>query len=158
MTEVAPKLAATPPVSLQGGIKDFISSFDAKKIATSSGKNEAAGKLALLEKDFGPKLKDKGLNLNDLIKQAGGALGQDIDVGSISAGIATDSAAAASFLSGTGEGSLTGELSSAFGISTGDASNLAGGLTGGTNPLTNFGSIGDKLGLGGGLCFKVQKI
>ena len=46
MTEVAPKLAATPPVSLQGGIKDFISSFDAKKIATSSGKNEAAGKLA----------------------------------------------------------------------------------------------------------------
>ena len=150
MTEVAPKLAATPPVSLQGGIKDFISSFDAKKIATSSGKNEAAGKLALLEKDFGPKLKDKGLNLNDLIKQAGGALGQDIDVGSISAGIATDSAAAASFLSGTGEGSLTGELSSAFGISTGDASNLAGGLTGGTNPLTNFGSIGDKLGLGSG--------
>jgi hypothetical protein len=150
MTEVAPKLAAIPPVSLQGGIKDFISNFDAKKIATPSGKNEAAGKLALLEKDFGPKLKDKGLNLNDLIKQAGGALGQDIDTNAISAGIATDSAAAASFLSGTGEGSLTGELSSAFGISTGDASNLAGGLTGGTNPLTNFGSIGDKLGLGGG--------
>ena len=68
MTEVAPKLAATPPVSLQAGIKDFISGFDAKKIATPSGKNEAASKLALLEKDFGPKLKDKGLNLNDFYK------------------------------------------------------------------------------------------
>ena len=44
MTEVAPKLAATPPVSLQGGIKDFISGFDAKKLATPSGKNEAASK------------------------------------------------------------------------------------------------------------------
>ena len=151
MTEVAPKLAAIAPVSLQGGIKDFISGFDAKKLATPSGKNEAASKLALLEKDFGPKLKDKGLTLNDLIKQAGGALGQDIDVSSINAGIAKDSADAASFLSGTGSGSLTGELTSALGGTGSAGSNLLGGLTGGgTNPLTNFGSIGDKLGLGGG--------
>ena len=151
MTEVAPKLASVSPVSLQAGIKDFISGFDAKKIATPSGKNEAASKLALLEKDFGPKLKDKGLTLNDLIKQAGGALGQDIDVSSINAGIAKDSADAASFLSGTGSGSLTGELTSALGGTGSAGSNLLGGLTGGgTNPLTNFGSIGDKLGLGGG--------
>ena len=151
MTEVAPKLAAIPPVSLQGGIKDFISGFDAKKLATPSGKNEAASKLALLEKDFGPKLKDKGLTLNDLIKKAGVALGQDIDVSSINAGITKDVGAAASFLSGTGTGSLTGELTSALGGTGSAGNNLLGGLTGGgTNPLTNFGSIGDKLGLGGG--------
>ena len=153
MTEVAPKLAAIAPVSLQAGIKDFIGSFDAKKIATPNGKNQAASKLALLEKDFGPKLKEKGLTLNDLIKKTGGALGLDIDTSSINAGIAKDSADAASFLSGTGSGSLTGELSSAFGGAynalTGGTSALTGGLTGSVQE-NNAGLLSTVTSLTGG--------
>ena len=153
MTEVAPKLAAIAPVSLQAGIKDFIGSFDAKKLATPNGKNQAASKLALLEKDFGPKLKEKGLTLNDLIKKTGGALGLDIDTSSINAGIAKDSADAASFLSGTGSGSLTGELSSAFGGAynalTGGTSALTGGLTGSVQE-NNAGLLSTVTSLTGG--------
>ena len=151
MTEVAPKLAANAPVSLQGGIKDFINGFDPKKLGTPSGKNEAASKLALLEKDFGPKLKDKGLTLNDLIKKAGGALGQDIDVSSLNAGITKDVGAAASFLSGTGTGSLTGELTSALGGIGSAGSNLLGGLTGGTSTALTGGLSSLTGGLTGGL-------
>ena len=153
MTEVAPKLAAIAPVSLQGGIKDFIGSFDAKKLATPNGKNQAASKLALLEKDFGPKLKEKGLTLNDLIKKTGGALGLDIDTSSINAGLTDATGKAASFISGTGSDSLTGELTSAFGGAstalTGGTSALTGGLTGSVQE-NNAGLLSTVTSLTGG--------
>ena len=136
ITDVTPKLPASPNISLQGGIKDFLSGFNA---STTKGLSAAKSKLALLKKDFGSELEEKGFSLNDLLSKAGAASGVNIDANVLSAGIAKDSAAATSFLSGSGEDSLTGELSSALGISTSTASNLTGALTGGgTTSLTSL--------------------
>lgn len=57
----------------------------------------------------------------------------EVDTGAISSQLSGDIAKAQSFLSGSGDGSLTGELSKAFGSNLGDLSNLSSKLPTGSS-------------------------
>jgi hypothetical protein len=70
----------------------------------------------------------------DLTSSINKALGS-IDTGAIQSGLSSDIGKAQNFLSGSGDGSLTGELSKAFGSNIGDLGNISSKLTGGTNEL-----------------------
>ena len=112
---LAVDLPEAKPVNLQSEITSLINDVDRK---TAQGITSFNAKVAELKKDFGGALEKKGLDLDKLIDEGTTKLGKDI-------GAATD------FLTGTGEGSLTGELTQAFGLS-GESVNLSsgGGLSG----------------------------
>jgi len=107
---LAVDLPESKPVNLQSEITSLINDVDRK---TAQGIAAFNAKVAALKKDFGGALSDKGLDLDKLIDEGTTKLGKDIS-------------AATDFLTGTGEGSLTGELTQAFGLS-GESVNISSG-------------------------------
>ena len=107
---LAPDLPESKPVNLQSELTSLINDVDRK---TAQGIATFNAKVAELKKDFGGALSDKGLDLDKLIDEGTTKLGKDIS-------------AATDFLTGTGEGSLTGELTQALGLS-GESVNLSSG-------------------------------
>ena len=107
---LAVDLPEAKPVNLQSEITSLINDVDRK---TAQGIAAFNAKVAALKKDFGGALSDKGLDLDKLIDEGTTKLGKDIS-------------AATDFLTGTGEGSLTGELTQAFGLS-GESVNISSG-------------------------------
>ncbi len=75
-----------------------------------------------------------GSNLSGSISAALG----NIDTNAIQSGLSNDIGKAQNFLSGSGDGSLTGELSKAFGSNIGELGSISNSLTGGTNNLAGI--------------------
>ena len=107
---LAVDLPEAKPVNLQSELTSLINDVDR---TTAQGIASFNAKVAELKKDFGGALRDKGLDLDKLIDEGTTKLGKDIS-------------AATDFLTGTGEGSLTGELTQAFGLS-GESVNISSG-------------------------------
>jgi hypothetical protein len=120
---LAVDLPEAKPVNLQSEITSLINDIDK---TTAEGIASFNAKVAELKKDFGGALGDKGLDLDKLIDEGTTKLGKDIS-------------AATDFLTGTGEGSLTGELTSAFGLS-GESVNLSsgGGIAGVSGNISEY--------------------
>ena len=110
LDELAVDLPEAKPVNLQSEITSLINDVDR---TTAEGIAAFNAKVAELKKDFGEAIGDKGLDLDKLIDEGTTKLGKDIQ-------------AASDFLTGTGEGTLTGELTQALGLG-GDTVNLSSG-------------------------------
>jgi len=139
---LAVDLPEAKPVNLQSEITSLINDVDR---TTAEGIASFNAKVAELKKDFGGALGDKGLDLDKLIDEGTTKLGKDIS-------------AATDFLTGTGEGSLTGELTSAFGLS-GETVNLSsgGGIAGVSGNISEYVAPTTTV-TGGNLCDLVPNL
>ena len=137
LDELAVDLPEAKPVNLQSEITSLINDVDR---TTAEGIAAFNAKVAELKKDFGEAIGDKGLDLDKLIDEGTTKLGKDIT-------------AATDFLTGTGEGSLTGELTQALGLS-GESVNLSsgGGLSGVAGKISEATSSLDTTATATNLC------
>jgi len=139
---LAVDLPEAKPVNLQSEITSLINDVDR---TTAGGIASFNAKVAALKKDFGGALEKKGLDFDKLIDDSSAKLGKDVQ-------------AASDFLTGTGEGSLTGELTSAFGLS-GETVNLSsgGGIAGVSGNISEYVAPTTTV-TGGNLCDLVPNL
>ena len=142
LDELAVDLPEAKPVNLQSEITSLINDVDR---TTAGGIASFNAKVAALKKDFGGALEKKGLDFDKLIDDSSAKLGKDVQ-------------AASDFLTGTGEGSLTGELTSAFGLS-GETVNLSsgGGIAGVSGNISEYVAPTTTV-TGGNLCDLVPNL
>ena len=141
---LAVDLPAAPPVNLQSEITSLINDVDR---TTVEGIQTFNAKFAQLQQDFGGVLEKKGLDLDELITEGTKKLGKDVQ-------------AASDFLTGTGSGSLTGELTQALGLD-GKTVNLSsgGGISGVAGEITEYTEeVSSTVATGGNLCDLVPNL